>query len=116
MNRVANSRIHRTVCALSEIKTASERKGFMIERHIYERIRNCGPGRGTAICLGDQIPSFTKAATKELLTGLGYEKTLDVDYNGNASFEHDLNFPILRKVPRADLIYDGGTMEHVANI
>jgi len=88
----------------------------MIETFIYDRMRRYGPNRGTAICLGDQIPSFGTKSTRELMLELGYQHYFAIDYNGNGDFNQDLNFPLPSGIPRAELLYDGGVMEHVANI
>lgn len=69
------------------------------------------------VCIGDQqvCPSLRFKDVKEYFrSALGYAEHMDIDYNGNARFNHDLNYsfgvPLL-----ADLVYDGGTLEHIAN-
>ena len=88
----------------------------MIETFVYQRMRRCGPNRGTAICLGDQIPSVGTRTARELMLELGYQHYVDIDYNGKAHFNLDLNYPLPPGIPKADLLYDGGVMEHVANV
>lgn len=70
-----------------------------------------------ALCLGDQRPTVTTGflTAKDLFLGLGFKEYLDIDYNGKALINQDLNYP-LKKFIDADLVYDGGVCEHVANI
>jgi hypothetical protein len=86
----------------------------MIESHVAKLIRKFGPNQGTAVCLGDQL-STTGERTGDIFRSWGYSRFYDIDYNGKAEVNHDLNLP-LPKLPRADLLYDGGTMEHVCNV
>lgn len=115
------------------------------------------------VCIGDQqvCPSLRfKDVAEYFRSALGYKSHLDIDYNGNAKINHDLNFPVknnavvlsqmkelriraeipdltdderlavlseldtlraVSRIPRnspeiqADLVYDGGTLEHVCN-
>jgi hypothetical protein len=84
----------------------------MIETFIYERMRRYGPNRGTAICLGDQIPSFGTKTTHEVMRDLGYQRYVAIDYNGKGDFDHDLNTPLPDGIPRPICqLFDGGVME-----
>lgn len=91
----------------------------MIESIQYEAIKRYGPCRGVAIMLGDQIPTaYCGEPTAALvMASLGYSKTVDIDYNGKAEVNHDLNHPIPQFLHDAgDLLFDGGVLEHVCNI
>lgn len=91
----------------------------MIESIHFDLIKKHGPGRGNAICLGDQRPSNATGYTTsaELFRALGYQKFIDIDYNGEAQVNHDLNLPVAQSLwGIGSLVYDGGTSEHVANI
>ena len=77
-------------------------------------------------CIGDQqvCPSLKfKDAQEYFRSALGYSDHIDIDYNGKAKINHDLNLPISGCVmdicyswsALADLVYDGGTLEHVCN-
>ena len=71
------------------------------------------------VCIGDQqvCPSLRFKDVEEYFrSALGYSCHLDIDYNGNAKVNHDLNNPLPgAPCTEADLVYDGGTLEHVAN-
>lgn len=88
----------------------------MIEKFIYEQMRRYGPNMGTAACLGDQVPSFGTKTTRELILDLGYKDYFSIDYNGEGDINCDLNFPLSPEIPRVDLLFDGGVMEHIANV
>lgn len=70
--------------------------------------------RKLALCLGNQIPTSNFASAEELFKSLGFAEYIDVDYNGHAKRNCDLNNPAF--LGPADLVYDGGVLEHVANI
>lgn len=88
----------------------------MIESIHYEIIKEHSPRHGLAVCLGDQIPTAYcgKATAEEVFLSLGHSEFLDVDYNGKARLNHDLNEPL--PVRSATFLFDGGVIEHVANI
>lgn len=81
------------------------------------------------VCIGDQkvCPSLNFSDVKAYFqAALGYQKHTDIDYNGGAEVNHDLNLPMRPLIGldfkptnqpslRADLVYDGGTLEHVCN-
>lgn len=73
---------------------------------------------GRIVFLGDQIPAFGSGfkTAREWVNGLGMS-CLSIDYDGRADILHDLNTP-LNKIfaETADIVYDGGVLEHVANI
>jgi hypothetical protein len=91
----------------------------MIESILLNMILTYGPGKGCAVCLGDQIPTeYTGFKTaRELFLTNGYSTFYDIDYNGKAEVNHDLNFPIpAQQHNTASLLFDGGVLEHVTNI
>jgi hypothetical protein len=91
----------------------------MIESFELDLIKQYGPNKGCAVCFGDQRPSPSTGfeSAKELFAALGYSKFIDVDYNGKAQVNHDLNFPLPPGLSGiAGLVFDGGTSEHVCNI
>ena len=97
---------------------------------------------GAGFCFGDQIPSFgtdwarqakekiwkgesadrikdtgTLMTTGEFFQFCGFKTHTDIDYNGKAGILADLGKPIPAKLHgQADLLYDGGVMEHIPNI
>lgn len=91
----------------------------MIDLYCYNLFKKYGPNRGTAAMLGDQIP-FDSTGFKtnaELMRSLGYQDFMDLDYNGKARVNHDLNQPLpASQHGVADFLYDGGVLEHVANL
>lgn len=73
---------------------------------------------GRVVLLGDQIPAFGCgfSSNKAWAASLGMS-CLSIDYDGKADVQHDLNFPIDPSLKEtADIVYDGGVLEHVANI
>lgn len=73
---------------------------------------------GAVLCVGDQrvCPSIG-GTTAEYFKALGYAVHIDVDYNGGAAINADLNYAVLGLAGRTfDLVYDGGTAEHVCNV
>lgn len=90
----------------------------MIEKPHLEVIKRHGPGSGIVLCLGDQIPGPSSgfASTKELFRSLGYRDCLTLDYNWKADLEYDLNEPTRLYPCNFDVVFDGGVIEHVANI
>lgn len=83
----------------------------------------------SVVCIGDQqvCPSLRFKDVQEYFrSALGYSSHTDIDYNGKASVKHDLNLPMCPLLDldfrptdqpslQADLVYDGGTLEHVCN-
>jgi hypothetical protein len=54
-----------------------------------------------------------------LFSFIGFESVRSVDYEPfeGADVIHDLNAPgLARKLPPCNLVYDGGTMEHVFHV
>lgn len=91
----------------------------MLESINIEAFRKFHRTGGTLVCLGDQKPAFGLgfANMQELAKSLGFSRAIDLDYNGKAEISHDLNLPLPKALHRiADAVYDGGTLEHVANI
>ena len=96
----------------------------MIESYAFDEMKAIASGahrdkqNKVAVCLGDQKPTgycgFETA--RELFRNLGYPKFLDIDYNGLAAAHADLNQPITLEDQFADIVYDVGVVEHVANI
>lgn len=73
---------------------------------------------GCIILLGDQIPAFGSgfASTKEWAQSLQMS-CMSIDYDGRADILHDLNTPLDQTFAEsADIVYDGGVLEHVASI
>lgn len=73
---------------------------------------------GCIVLLGDQIPAFGSgfATAKEWAWSLGMSCP-SIDYDGRADIQHDLNTPLDPSLAEvADIVYDGGVLEHVANI
>jgi hypothetical protein len=84
----------------------------------------------SVVCLGDQgvCPSLGYPNVKAYFRELGYPNHSDIDYNGKADIQHDLNLPMRNRYPsyswysgssgeiKADLVYGGGTLEHVCNV
>lgn len=90
----------------------------MIDRTSYETMRKYATG-GTVVCLGTQVPvpGSGFGTLEELFGSLGYSTTLTMDVTGPRSFHHNLNTPWLPlRCKSADLVFDGGTSEHIANI
>ncbi len=81
--------------------------------------RYCNPDYRTAsvVCIGDQgvCPSLGYPNVKAYFRELGYSNHTDIDYNGRADVNHDLNLALPDRT-QADLVYDGGTLEHVCNV
>lgn len=91
----------------------------MIDLYQLNTLRNLRHQTGEVLCLGDQRPSAATGfkTTSELFGSLGYTGVIDIDYNGKAEINHDLNYPIPTHLhDRFTLVYDGGTCEHVCNI
>lgn len=101
----------------------------MIESYAYEAMKSIAAVQKDtknklAICLGDQKPTGYcdgHSTARDLFKALGYEDFFDIDYNGGAEVNHDLNTDFSCRgysvhVRQADIIYDGGVLEHVANI
>ena len=91
----------------------------MIERIHYLLLESLDRAPGPVLCLGDQVPheSTGFSTSSDLFRSLGYESVVDLDYNGRASINHDLNFPVNWWMHQQyALVFDGGTCEHVANI
>jgi len=92
----------------------------MIEHTTLSLFKRYAPkNRHNAFCLGDQRPTVSTgyANALSLFKHLGYSNFYDIDYNGNALLNFDLNQPVSHRYHgMADLLYDGGVCEHVANI
>lgn len=91
----------------------------MIESVHVEAIKMAGPGKGNMVCIGDQKPAFGIGfeSLSDLAEKLGYEGVTTIDYDGRADITHDLNYPIPDSLKNtADLLFDGGVLEHVSNI
>lgn len=91
----------------------------MLESINIEAFQNHHKTGGTLVCLGDQKPAFGLGykSLQDLATKLGFSKVIDLDYNGKAAVTHDLNEPLPAEYRGiADAVYDGGTLEHVANV
>ncbi|MBM3804582.1 MAG: hypothetical protein FJW26_19985 [Acidimicrobiia bacterium] len=94
----------------------------MLAKLPYDKIKRYTPPSDsdrTAVCLGDQKPGFGSGyeTIGGMFQGLGYAKCLTLDYNGEADIYHNLNLPLPRSNwGIADVVFDGGTSEHVANI
>lgn len=81
-------------------------------------MRQHGTG-GQLVLLGDQLPAHGLgfSSTTELAHALGFSKCVSIDYNGRADLNLDLNYPVPETLHNcADMLYDGGVLEHVANI
>jgi hypothetical protein len=90
----------------------------MLEKLCSGIIKRVGRG-GTAICLGSQEPGFETPfeTIGQQFASMGFRQCLTLDYDGRADIKHDLNTPLPDKYRgAADLLFDGGTAEHVANI
>lgn len=90
----------------------------MIEAHVREACVPLAVPGGKIILLGDQIPSFGSGfkTNAEWAASLGMT-CRSIDYDGKADILHDLNYPIDAALHgTADILYDGGVLEHVANI
>ncbi len=95
----------------------------MIESYAYEAIKSIAAAQKDtrnkwALCLGDQKPTGYcdgHKTAKSLFDSLGYRHA-DIDYNGSADIVADLNYPVPVPPRSADLVFDGGVLEHVANI
>ena len=88
----------------------------MLESHIQDRIINNTERKGRVVLLGDQTLSFANTPTAPYLKGCGFDDVVSIDYNGKATVNHDLNVPLPGLDLTADVLYDGGTIEHVSNI
>ena len=91
----------------------------MIDIYQLRVLREIRRMSGPVLCLGDQRPSRSTgfSTSSELFLSLGYTEVVDVDYNGLAKINHDLNIPLPEAFRgRFALVYDGGTCEHVCNI
>ena len=90
----------------------------MIESHVMEACRKLAKPGGRIVLLGDQIPSFGSGfkSVNEWADSLSMS-VLSIDYDGKADILHDLNDPIDPSLlGTADIMYDGGVLEHVPNI
>jgi hypothetical protein len=91
----------------------------MIDLFHTELFRRFGPSTGTAVMLGNQVPfgSTGFRTARAMMASMGYDFFIDIDYNGMAEECHDLNTPLPAHLHNiADFVFDGGTIEHVANI
>lgn len=92
----------------------------MIFKYHVELLKKYGPGSGNVLLFGDQQTTpqaHSSANTRKLFNDLGYIGFIeDVDYNGKASLNWDLN-EVLPETFRSrfDLSFDGGTLEHLSN-
>jgi len=90
----------------------------MIESHVMEFCGKIARSGGRIILLGDQIPAFGSgfASAKDWAASLNMS-CLSIDYDGRADVTADLNYPLPAELSgTADIVYDGGVLEHVANI
>lgn len=88
--------------------------------HIYHICEHTWPpDRNNALLIGDQ--QITQLAgngktAKEYLKSIGYKQVVDVDYNGKADINFDLNEVLSHKLHNQfDLVFEGGVMEHLSN-
>jgi hypothetical protein len=89
----------------------------MIDSLVIAAIKKHGKPPGDLVCLGDQeVMGQPGKPCAMLAKELGYTHR-DIDYNGHAIINHNLNRILpLALHQTADILYDGGVMEHVANI
>lgn len=91
----------------------------MIEAHVREACIPLAVPGGKILLLGDQIPSFGSGYKNAAAWAESLGMTCQtIDYDGKADITLDLNYPlsISELKESADIVYDGGVLEHVANI
>lgn len=86
---------------------------------LVERYDTLVKQKGVAVSLGDQQvqdPRVHKTA-EHYFKSRGFDRYFDIDYNGNAELNLDLNEPLPTHFEGiASLLFDGGTAEHVCNV
>ena len=87
----------------------------MLHSFQFKLLKSHTARAGTAILLGDQqaAPSLGRPI-RDALRSLGHTSIITIDYDGTADILHDLNYPLDSNL-KADLFFDGGVIEHVAN-
>lgn len=91
----------------------------MIFKYHADIIRKYLPNRrDTVLLFGDQrvTPEAYPGTTEAYFRSLGFREVVDLDYNGKAKINHDLNYVVPANLHGTiDFSFDGGTLEHLAN-
>jgi hypothetical protein len=80
----------------------------MLDNESFQLIKRHTPKQG----VGSGFQSIG-----DVFAALGYKRTVTLDYDGKADVTHNLNYPLPNSLwGIGDVVYDGGTSEHVSNI